>query len=129
MLKTYKSKLNSEKFDFITFVPPSTSGNLLKNFATKISEQLHIPFSDNIIKTRITAEQKSFNNAWGKYANVKDAFDVKNRDEFKGKNILLIDDIYDTGITIKELGKLCTSIGARKLVPLVIAKTVGGDLA
>ncbi len=129
ILKTYKVKLESEKFDFITYVPPSTSGTLLKNFATKISEQLHIPFSDMLVKTRITAEQKSFNNAWGKYANVKDAFDVKNKDEFRGKNILLIDDIYDTGITIKELGKLFTSIGARKLVPLVIAKTVGGDLA
>jgi len=42
--------------------------------------------------------------------------------------MLLIDDIFDSGATIKEIGKYLSKLGAVKVVPLVIAKTVGGDI-
>jgi len=45
------------------------------------------------------------------------------------KSILLIDDIFDSGATIKEIGKMLTNKGAKIIAPLVIAKTVGGDIA
>ncbi len=45
------------------------------------------------------------------------------------KSILLIDDIFDSGATIKEIGKMLTNKGAKIVAPLVIAKTVGGDIA
>jgi len=41
----------------------------------------------------------------------------------------LIDDIYDSGATIKEIGKFLTKLGASCIAPLVIAKTVGGDIS
>jgi len=41
---------------------------------------------------------------------------------------LLFDDICDSYATIKEIGKYLTNLGAAKIAPLVIAKTVGGDL-
>jgi len=41
---------------------------------------------------------------------------------------LFSDDIYDSGATIKAIGKYLTGAGAQKIAPLVIAKTVGGDL-
>ena len=59
---------------------------------------------------------------------MRDAFKYNNPEEVRGKNILLIDDIFDSGATIKEIGKLLTKSGAVKIAPLVIAKTVGGDL-
>ena len=42
--------------------------------------------------------------------------------------VLLIDDIFDSGATIKEIGTLFTQLGALKIAPLVIAKTVGSDV-
>jgi ATP-dependent DNA helicase RecQ len=39
----------------------------------------------------------------------------------------LIDDIYDSGATLKEIGKVLTKSGATEIIPLVIAKTVGRD--
>ena len=45
-----------------------------------------------------------------------------------GKNILLMDDIFDSGATIKEIGRYLTGLGAEKIAPLVIARTVGGDI-
>ena len=61
--------------------------------------------------------------------NVAGAFDFVQANEISGKSVLVIDDIFDSGATIKEIGKLLTQLGAIKVAPLVIAKTVGGDLA
>ena len=43
-------------------------------------------------------------------------------------SILLVDDIFDSGATLKEIGKYLTKLGGIKIAAIVIAKTVGGDL-
>ncbi len=109
------------------YLPPTKSGDLVKNFATKFARVINVPISHDLIKIRITQEQKIFQNSYSKQENVAGAFDV---DEaiVKGKTILLLDDIYDSGATLKEIGKLLTQKGAKYIVPIVIAKTVGGTL-
>jgi ATP-dependent DNA helicase RecQ len=42
---------------------------------------------------------------------------------------LLIDDIFDSGATIKEIGRVLKKKGAAKAAPLAIARTVGGDFS
>jgi ATP-dependent DNA helicase RecQ len=128
ILKAYRKKFGQEKFDLILYVPPTKSGDLVKNFAVKVSQVLKFPISHNLIKQRATSEQKVFENSCLKADNVKDAFIIKDPEEVNGKSILLIDDIYDSGATIKEIGKYLSNLGAVKIAPLVIAKTVGGDL-
>ncbi|MCF8265340.1 MAG: RecQ family ATP-dependent DNA helicase [Ignavibacteriales bacterium] len=127
-LKAYRKKFGQEKFDLILYVPPTKSGDLVKNFAVKVSEVLKFPISHNLIKHRTTSEQKVFENSYLKSDNVKDAFELKTPDEVRGKTILLIDDIFDSGSTIKEIGRYLSNLGAVKIAPLVIARTVGGDL-
>ncbi len=128
-LKAFRKKFGQDKFDLVVYVPPTKSGDLVKNFAEKIARTLKFPISHNLMKNRNTAEQKVFENAYSKKDNVKDAFIFKTPDEIIGKSILLIDDICDSGATLKELGALFSNLGASKISPLVIAKTVGGDLA
>ncbi len=128
VIKAYYKKLKNEDFDLILYVPPTKSGDLVKNFALKISQSLKIPVSTSLIKTRDTNEQKVFENAYLKMDNVKDAFTLKNPKEIIGKSILLIDDIFDSGASIKEIGRYLSKFGAIKIAPLVIAKTVGGDI-
>ena len=60
--------------------------------------------------------------------NVSGAFSFNNPGVLAGKSILLVDDIFDSGATIKELGKLFTNFGVIKIAPMVIARTVGGDI-
>ena len=86
-----------------------------------------MPISHDLIKTRETAEQKIFQNSYSKQDNVKDAFTIESN-VIKGKTILLIDDIYDSGATLKEVGSTLTKYGAKWIVPIVIAKTIGGTL-
>ncbi|MGD9492070.1 MAG: RecQ family ATP-dependent DNA helicase [Bacteroidales bacterium] len=128
ILKAYRKKFGQENFDLILYVPPTISGDLVKNFAIKVSKVLSFPISHDLIKNRETSEQKVFENAYLKSDNIKDAFTHKNPENLKGRTILLIDDIYDSGATIKEIGRYLSSLGAIKIVPLVIAKTVGGDI-
>lgn len=127
-LKAFRKKFGQEKFDFIVYVPPTSSGDLVKNFASKLSLVLKFPILHNLIKTRQTKEQKVFQNGYLKSDNVIGAFSFKNPEILEGKSILLVDDIFDSGATIKELGKLFTTFGVIKIAPIVIARTLGGDL-
>ena len=55
---------------------------------------------------------------------MKDAFTFNGNEIIAGQTILLIDDVFDSGKSIREVGKLLTKMGAAKIVPVVIAKTV-----
>ena len=48
--KAFEKKLSFEKFDLMVYVPPTLSGDLLKNFAVKISGMLNIPVSHELKK-------------------------------------------------------------------------------
>lgn len=125
-LRAFGKTFKEHKFDLVLFVPPTKSGKLVENFATKIASTLKLPVSA-LIKEKETKEQKIFQNGALKAENIKDAFDTSV--DIIGKSILLIDDIFDSGATIKEIGKMLTNKGAKVIAPLVIAKTVGGDIA
>jgi ATP-dependent DNA helicase RecQ len=128
ILKAYRKKFGQENFDIILYVPPTKSGDLVKNFALKVSQVLKFPISHNLTKQKVTSEQKVFENSYLKSDNVKDAFICKVPAEIQGKSILLIDDIFDSGATVKEIGRYLTKLGALKIAPVVIARTVGGDI-
>ncbi len=126
-LNAFHKYFGEEKFDILMYVPPTESGDLVKHFAEAIARELRIPLLHSLKKTRTTQPQKVFQN-WGlKFENVKDAFNIDRLELINGKSILLIDDIGDSGATIKEIGRMLTKYGAVKIVPLVIAKTIGSS--
>lgn len=126
-LSVFGKKFQGCHFDLVMYLPPTKSGDLVKNFATKFARVINVPISHNLIKIRRTDEQKVFQNSYNKQENVAGAFDV-GEDVVRGKSIVLLDDIFDSGATLKEVGKLLTQKGAKCIVPIVIAKTVGGTL-
>ena len=126
-LSVVGKKFRGIHFDLVLYLPPTNSGDLVKNFATKFARVIGVPISHELIKVRITQEQKMFQNSYSKQENVCGAFDI-DEDIVKDKYIVLLDDIYDSGATLKEVGKLLTQKGAKCIVPIVIAKTVGGTL-
>ena len=128
VLKAFRKKYGQEKFDLVVYVPPTSSGDLVKNFAVKLAQVLKFPISHNLQKSRETKEQKVFENRFLKIDNVNGAFTFLTPDEIKDKSILVVDDIFDSGATVKEIGKLLTNFGAKKIAPIIIARTVGGDL-
>lgn len=127
ILSVFGKKYRGISFDLVLYAPPTHSGNLVRNFAVKFASVIKVAISHDLIKTRETNEQKIFQNSYSKHDNISGAFDISER-IVKGKTIVLIDDIYDSGATLKEIGKQLTLRGAKCIVPLVIAKTVGGTL-
>lgn len=127
-LKAFHKTFGNARFDWVLYVPPTHSGDLVKNFAVKFASAIKVPISHKLVKNRQTSEQKVYQNGWLKQDNVKDAFSYLSPEEVNGKRIILLDDIFDSGATMKEIGKLLTTMGAETIVPIAIAKTVGGDI-
>jgi len=127
-LKAFRKKFGQEQFDLVVYIPPTVSGDLVKNFAEKMARILKFPISHELKKIRPTQEQKVFENFILKAENVKNVFTFIHPELVVGKKVLLIDDICDSGMTIKEIGRFLTRLGAIKILPVVIAKTIGGDL-
>lgn len=127
-LKAFRKKYGQEKFDFIVYVPPTESGDLVKHFTEKLSQVLKVPISHKLIKTGVTQPQKVFKNGYLKKDNVSQKFTYSEPREIVGKSVILFDDIFDSGTTIKEIGNVLTKFGVTKIAPLVIARTVGGDI-
>ena len=127
-LKAFRKTFGNTRFDWVLYVPPTHSGDLVKNFAVKFASVIKVPISHKLVKSRQTSEQKVFQNGWLKQDNVKDAFSYLSPEEINGKKIILLDDIFDSGATMKEIGKMLTAMGAETIVPVAIAKTVGGDI-
>jgi ATP-dependent DNA helicase RecQ len=123
-LKAFRKLYGQEVFDLVLYVPPTKSGDLVKNFATKVAGVLKFPISDALVKTRETQEQKVFESGYSKEENCRGAFGIDM--DVAGKSILLIDDVFDSGHTIKAIAALLKIKGAKRIVPMVIAKTVGG---
>lgn len=125
-LRAFRKSFAGMHFDRVMYVPPTVSGDLVKNFAMKLARVIEVPCSHALVKVRETQAQKIFHNGYSKKDNVSGAFDLMDED-VTGLTILLVDDIYDSGATLKEIGRLLTHKGAEVIVPLVIAKTVGND--
>lgn len=118
---------NNKIIHNVLFVPPTESGDLVKNFAYRIAEKLKISISDDLIKNRTTEPQKNLENAVLKKDNLINAFNLRNPEKYKNKSVILVDDVYDSGATIKEIARVLTNYEVMEILPLAIAKTVSGD--
>jgi len=56
-----------------------------------------------------------------KKENVKNSFGILNKEELKGKDVILFDDIYTTGSTIEECSKILKEHDTRKVYFLSIS--------
>lgn len=127
MHRAYNKHLEGLDIDIILFVPPTESGLLVENLAKKLGATLGLPVLNIIQKIKNTKPQKMFENRYLKLDNVKEAFGLIQPELISNKKALLIDDVIDSGATIKEVAKLLHNHGASLIAPIVIAKTVGGD--
>ena len=91
-------------------------------FAKGISKMLEIPIGiDSLIKCKNTLMQSSLGKN-DRTKNVKNAYKVERLEKIKNKNVLLVDDIYTTGATIKECKKVLQQANVKNVGVLIIAK-------
>ncbi len=74
-----------------------------------------------VIRTRHTTPQVGLNPK-ERQDNVNGAFAVTDPARVKGKSVLLIDDLYTTGSTVKECARVLRKAGARRVEVLTVAR-------
>jgi ComF family protein len=59
-----------------------------------------------------------------RFKNIRGAFDIMGAPIIKGRNILLIDDIYTTGSTVSECTRVLKTSGAQNVHILTLSRTI-----
>ena len=111
----------------IVSIPPTRSGLLVEMFARRVADILNVEYLPLLIKVRSTQEQKRLTNRAQKTENVKGAFSVSNARYIKGRVLLLIDDIYDSGCMLREACETLMKAGVKTVYPLTITRTLHSD--
>jgi hypothetical protein len=110
----------------IASVPPSNSDkdfDLPAYLAERIAQATGQTLaSGSIQKVRRTRPMKECHTVQEKIDNLKDAFAI-GATNFGGKGVVLIDDIYQTGFSINEVGRVLHAAGAGLVLGLVATKT------
>lgn len=129
------SKLACEILDrdgvcFDTVIPVPLSKKSLKKrgynqsalIGRRISMYFEVPqFDDLLIKTKETKSQSELRLKYRKN-NIKGAFSVNNPERINGLNVLLVDDIFTSGSTMKECSKMLAP-HCRSITAFTIART------
>lgn len=76
---------------------------------------------ETLARVRYTAPQVGLNPKQRR-DNVRRAFAVPRPAEVKGKNVLLVDDLYTTGATVKECARMLKRAGAKRVEVLTVAR-------
>jgi competence protein ComFC len=107
-------------FDYIVPVPPDKSRkrdyDTILEISKLVSKKLKIPLLLNhLVKVKETSPQARLNRE-NRLKNLDGAFKLINPHPLENKKLLLIDDIYTTGTTIKKCTSLLTRQGADVIV-------------
>lgn len=116
-----------EEFDFLIPVPADKKRKrefdpvfeIAKNISRSINTRL---LADNLVKRKPTEPQAGLSRS-KRLKNLDGVFALKYPTILKGKKILLIDDVYTTGTTIKQCTKCLVEAGA-DVVAMTLARSM-----
>jgi ATP-dependent DNA helicase RecQ len=113
--------------DGIIPVPPSTPrpADPVTIFCEALAGKINVEVEPLIVKTRQTQPQKEMRTLAQKRANVAGAFAICG--EVKGKRILLVDDLFDSGTTLDEISRVLQQNGAARVNVLTLTRTIHSD--
>lgn len=119
--------------DFQAVVPVPLSKERLKQrgynqselIARLVAKEFHVPcISNALIRTRNTQQQAMLHKGQ-RSKNVRGAFALRDADALRDMRVLLVDDIFTTGATMREAAKIL-SVSAETVIACAIAKATAG---
>lgn len=115
------------KYDMISWTPCGPKRKRSRGFdqsellARTLSEVLGVPCIQTLKKIRDTKKQSNMPNAAARRGNVLGVYRAVEPERFRGKKILLVDDVLTTGATMSECGKTLRIAGSGELVCAAVA--------
>jgi predicted amidophosphoribosyltransferase len=94
--------------------------------AQALGKRLVVPVLHGaVVKTRDTAPQKEMQTLAQKEANMAGAFAANG--DVRGKRLLVLDDLFDSGATLKEVSRVLLRAGVAQLFVLTLTRTIHTD--
>ncbi len=112
-----------DNIDIITDVPMYYKKEKERGFnqsilmCEQLSKYINKPYLPTLIRNKNTITQSSLS-IKKRFENLNNVFDIHNKANVEGKNILIIDDIYTSGSTIIECSKILKQNGANEIYSL-----------
>lgn len=130
MAEVVAEQYQNQKFSLITFVPlhedrlKERGFNQAERLARMIGKQLGLPVWSTLARAKPTSSQSQRRRQERLRAltNVFQLADKKDQAYIKNKQILLIDDVYTTGTTLRECAKPLRQAGAAHVCSVTFAR-------
>lgn len=133
LLRRYLNALDFSFVDFTVVPVPLHPERLEKRgfnqaelLATAIAKTLDIPLVVNVLRrVKATPAQAKMRDRKERAENLSGAFDIAAGNKtLRGKNIVLVDDVFTTGATIGEAVKTLKSAGVKRIIALTVARAI-----
>ncbi len=95
--------------------------NQAELLASPIARRFGLPLATNLRRTRLTKSQAGLNES-ERRANLRGSFRLQRPDQVAGKRILLIDDVFTTGSTLRAAAAVLKEAGAAHVAALTLAR-------
>ncbi|WP_308616592.1 RecQ family ATP-dependent DNA helicase, partial [uncultured Enorma sp.] len=114
--------------DAVVAVPSLRRPTLVPDFAERLAYALKVPFVDGAVgKTAEGVAQKTLHSSALQVKNIRDTIEVAKPGLIKGKTVLLVDDMVDSGWTFAVIASELARAGAKVVYPFALVKTGKGD--
>ncbi|MEQ8176487.1 MAG: ComF family protein [Syntrophomonadaceae bacterium] len=121
MAKVVKEEKRFWPIDLVVPVPSSQGSLKQRGFsqtdllARQVAKKLKLKVGVNLlVRVKDTPTQRELTRE-EREKNLQSAFDIKDRKKVQGKSILLVDDVYTTGSTIRECTRILLEAGAARV--------------
>jgi competence protein ComFC len=117
--------------DITTIVPMTLTGRMFKIMEYILTQPVvRLPGSflpRLLVRRKITGQAKEIRGVRRKREVVRNLYKVNENFETKDKNILIFDDIYDSGATLNECARILKEGGANNVMAITLVKTRRGQ--
>lgn len=123
--------VNSFKgFDYFDYIVPAPFSSQRVNqpvdlIAAELSERINVPVAKVLYKITGSQLLKNIHDKAQKLSHLCHDIQIQNRELIKGRNILLIDDLYESGSTLEASTNILLINGASSVSVLAMTKTKG----
>jgi ComF family protein len=124
------SSLNIKEYSLIIPVPLHLNRLRERGFnqsamlAKVLAKKFSIPLDVTSLKRYIYTEPQISLGKKEREANVKGVFEVTNKKMVKGQKIIIVDDVYTTGNTVKECARVLMKNKAKQVAVLTLARAI-----
>ena len=97
--------------------------NQSEKYGLFFSSLLNLPLSNKAIsRVKNTKSQVNMKTPRERFENIRRAFEVNSADLVSGREVIIVDDVWTTGSTIKETSRTLKRCGAGRIIALTLAR-------